>query len=198
MGRKPALTEAERALEHLMETRIPAFSAYAEAAAEEERLGAQLVHLDTVASRFVRRRDHLRAAAEADPAQSRQAVELADTAERLRQGVGRLRKGLIASAETAAARTHKAAAAVARIDTALARLSDAVKSLELVKLEQANEQRLTALERSRLDRAARPSSLQPPGRTGAAPADLEFHVREVNRLAYEAEALAELQRERLS
>lgn len=193
-------------MERLQGARVSAAAAHAAAVSEEQSLESRAHYLNDVISRFVRRRDHLLAAGEANPSESRQAAELATTAERLRQGVDVIRRRLIPFEENAANQTRTTAEALARIDAAMTKLTDAVKSLELVKLEQATKDRITAMERSSYDRLARLGSMPAALTVGQAPAtnsnsqpvDIEFHVREVTRLAYEAEALADLQRERLS
>lgn len=201
MGRKPEGTEAGAALARLHEARISAAAAHREAADRERALAGQIRYLDEVTARFVRRRDHLLAAAEASPPESRQAAELAGTAERLRQGVEYVRRGLTAPRGEAEARVQQAEAVLTRIDTAANRLTDAMKSLELVRLEQANRERLAELERTGFARLQQPGQPSPPPAAGplAGSSSVHFqaHVREVNRLAYEAEALADLQRERL-
>lgn len=194
--------EADGALTRLREARAAAAAAHRSAAEVQRDIAGSVRHLDTVAARFILRRDHLLTAAEADPEHSRPAAELAGTAERLRQGVERVRRGVAATLEEATARTAKAAAALERIDTAMTRLNDAMKSLELIRLERASKEQVSMIERAGFERLARLGNypaLQPPAaRTVHKDPGLESHVREVTRLAYEAEALADLQRERLA
>lgn len=202
MGAKAGEDEAAAALEHLQAARHSAAAVQAEAQRRQAATAWQIQHADDVAARFVRRRNQLLEAGEANTAESRPAAELAGTAERLRRGIERIRSGLLAAHENAAAQARQAAADLARIDASLIRLADAMKSLELVKLEQASKNRLDELERSgfeRLQQLGRSTAArgQVPAPPGPAAVDVEFRVREVNRLAYEAEALADLQRERL-
>lgn len=193
--------EADGALTRLREARAAAEAGHAAAADAARENAAMIRHLDAVAARFTLRRDHLQAAAESDPANSRPAAELASTAERLRQGVDRVRRGVVATGEEATEQMVKAAAALDRIDASMTRLNDAMKSLELIRLEQASRERVSKIEQAGFDRLARlgnSAAFQPPARRDSGlEVDLEFHVREVIRLAYEAEALADLQRERL-
>lgn len=190
-----ASTDAESALERLKKARKPAAMVRTEAVAAERGIAWNIAYLDEVIPRFTRRRDHLLEAAEANPGESRQAAKLAGTAERMRQGLERARRGMSLSLEDARARAGRAEEALGRIDTAIELLADALKSLQLVRLEQEGNARIQALERSAYDRFARLGVAMP------VPADdhidIDFHVREVTRPAYEAEALADLQRESL-
>lgn len=196
-------SDPKLALKHLGEVRVKAAEEDSLAQAEASRINEQVRHLQDVESRFTRRRDHLLAAGEANPAESRQAAELAGTAERLRQGVETIRRRLGPSEERVAAQSKQTSGNLARIDAAINRLTEAIKSLELVKLEQANLERIRSVERSSLDRLAKLGGaygVQPAVEVTAASTqvDVDYRVREVNRLAYEAEALVELQRESLS
>lgn len=196
-------SDPQRALKHLNEVRAVAVQEDSQARSEAKRIDDQIRHMSDIESRFARRRNHFLAAAERNPDEGRQATELAGTAERLRQGIETLRKRLEHSQELASFQAERTAENLARIDTARNRLVDAIKSLELVKLEEANRARIRALEQSSFDQLSRLGSAY-----GIAPAaevtsagtqvDVDYRVREVTRLAYEAEALVELQRERLS
>lgn len=197
-----ARSDPKLALKHLNEVRTVAAGEDALAQTEASRINGQVRHLLDVESRFTRRRDHFLAAGEAAPAESRQAAELAGTAERLRQGVEAIRKRLAPSEERVSTQAKKTADNLARIDKAITRLNDAMKSLELVKLEQANQERIKSVEQSSFDRLARLGGaygIQPATEVTVASTqvDVDYRVREVTRLAYEAEALVELQRERL-
>ncbi|MDK1359182.1 hypothetical protein QNO00_02695 [Arthrobacter sp. zg-Y1219] len=201
--REEARSNPHLALKHLEEVRTAAAAEDAVARAEASRINGQVLHLLDVESRFVRRRDHFLTAGEANPAESRQVAELAGTAERLRQGVEAIRKRLAPSEERVSAQAKKTSGNLARIDKAITRLNDAMKSLELVKLEQANQERIKSVERASFERLAQLGGaygIQPATEVTAASTqvDVDYRVREVTRLAYEAEALVELQRERLS
>lgn len=196
-GRAPTRIglDAEAALERLKETRIPALQTKRETAAAEEAISWNVAHLDEVMSRFARRRDHLQAAAEANPGEARQAEKLAEAAERMRLGLERARRGMKYTLEDNKARAGKADETLARIDKAIERLAEAMQSLQLVELEQKSNARIRALERAANDRLAKLGVTMPP--VSDDQVDVDFHVREVTRLAYEAEALADLQREDL-
>lgn len=191
----PTGTDAESALARLRETRQPAAMMKTEAVTAVEGITWNIAYLDEVISRFVRRRDHLLEAAEANPGESRQAAKLAGTADRMRQGLERARSGMVLSLEENRARADRAEEALGRIDTAIERLADALKSLRLVRLEQEGNARIQALERTASDRFAMLGVSMPTASDDSV--DIDFHVREVTRLAYEAEALADLQRESL-
>lgn len=191
----PTGTDAESALARLRETRQPAAMMKTEAVTAVEGITWNIAYLDEVISRFVRRRDHLLEAAEANPGESRQAAKLAGTADRMRQGLERARSGMVLSLEENRARADRAEEALGRIDTAIERLADALKSLRLVRLEQEGNARIQALERTASDRFAMLGVSMPTVSDDSV--DIDFHVREVTRLAYEAEALADLQRESL-
>ncbi|MBO0898333.1 hypothetical protein [Arthrobacter sunyaminii] len=196
-------SDPQLALKHLDEVRTVAAAEDARAQAEASRINGQVRHLLDVESRFVRRRDNFLTAGEANPAESRQAAELAATAERLRQGVEVIRKRLAPSEERVSAQTKKTSNNLARIDKAITRLNDAIKSLQLVKLEQADQERIKSVERSSFDSLAQLGGaygIQPATEVTAASTqvDVDYRVREVTRLAYEAEALVDLQKERLS
>lgn len=201
--REEARSDPQLALKHLGEVRTLAAAEDALAKAEASRIIGQVRHLLDVESRFVRRRDHFLTAGETNPGESRQAAELAGTAERLRQGVETIRKRLAPSEERVSAQAKRTSDNLARIDMAINRLNDAMKSLELVKLEQASQERIKSIERISLDRLARLGGaygIQPAIEvtTASTQADVDYRIREVTRLAYEAEALVELQRERPS
>lgn len=203
--REEARSDPQLALKHLGEVRTAAAAEDVRAKTEASRIEGQVRHLLDVESRFVRRRDHFLAAVEADPSQSRQAAELAATAERLRKDVERLRSSLETSMEPAAAQASRASSTLTRIDDAMFRLRKAMEALELLKVEEANRERMKALEQASLNRLSglggaagarsRPVEHE---RVATSQLDIDFRVREVTRLAHEAEALAELQRERLS
>lgn len=196
-GRAPAGigSDAEAALERLKETRIPVIQTKKEAAAAEEAIFWNIAHLDEVMSQFARRRDHLHAAAEANPGEARQAEKLADAAERMHLGLERARRGMKYTLEENRARAGKAEETLARIDKAIERLAEAMQSLKLVELEQQSNARIRALERAANERLAKLGVTMPVSSEDQV--DVDFHVREVTRLAYEAEALANLQRDDL-
>lgn len=191
------------ALKHLNEVRAVAARENSQAQSEVKRIDDQVRHMSEIESKFVRRRNHFLVAAERNPVEGRQAAELAGTAERLRLGIERLRKRLGTSREMASSQVERTQENLARIDTARNRLLDAIKSLELVKLEETNRARIRALEQSSFDQLSRLGSAYgiasaPEATSAGTQVDVDDHVREVTRLAYEAEALVELQRERLS
>ena len=190
-------------MKHLNEVRAVAARENSQAQSEVKRIDDQIRHMSEIESKFVRRRNHFLAAAERNPAEGRQAAELAGTAERLRLGIEKLRKRLGITREMASSQAERTQGNLARIDTARNRLLDAIKSLELVELEEANRARIRALEQSSFDQLSRLGSAYgiasaPEASSAGTQVDVDDHVREVTRLAYEAEALVELQRERLS
>lgn len=191
----PTGMDAESALARLRETRQPAAMMKTEAVAAADGITWNIEYLDEVITRFARRRDHLLAAAEANPGESRQAVKLAGTADRMRQGLERARGGMVHSLEENRARADRAEEALGRIDSAIELLADALKSLRLVRLEQEGDARIQALEQAAAERFPMFGVSMP--LAAADNVDIDFHVREVTRLAYEAEALADLQRESL-
>lgn len=198
-----ARSDPRLALRHLDEVRVTAAAEDSAARAEAVRIGDQIRKMTAVEAKFVRRRDHFQAAGERHPSESRQALELAGTAERLRQGIEVLRRRLAPSEERASAQARHTAENLARIDMARNRLIDAINSLELVKLEEANRERIAALEQSSFDQLSRLGGAYgiPPASevtSASTQVEVDYRVREVKRLAYEAEALVELQRERLS
>lgn len=184
----------------LHEARSRAEAAHQQDDEHNAALAGQLRHVERIIDRLTRRRDHLLAAGEENPSEARQAAELAATAERLRKEAERSRRALASMLSAAAEGSRKSGERVKRIDAAAGRLEDAVKSLELVRLERASRERISELERTSL------ANLQQLGRTVKAPRpsaflqseapDLEVdgYVREITRLTYEAEALAALQR----
>lgn len=198
-----ARSDPRLALRHLDEVRVTAAAEDSAARAEAVRISDQIRKMSAVEAKFVRRRDHFQAAGERNPVEGRQAAELAGTAERLRLGIETLRKRLATSREMASSQVERTQENLGRIDTARNRLLDAIKSLELVELEEANRARIRALEQSSFDQLSRLGSAygiaSAPEVTAAdTQVDVDYHVREVTRLAYEAEALVELQREHLS
>ena len=173
---------------------------------EERRaaLNGQIRQTEKIISRFTRRRDHLLTAGEENPGESRQAAELAATADRLRKDAEHSLRALNGFLVVATAQSRKSAELVERIDVSMNRLADAVKNLELVRLERASRERIAELERTSIaelqqlgrgTRTARPGTLV---QSEASDPGIDDYVREVTRLTYEAEALADLQRESAS
>ncbi|MCC3272250.1 hypothetical protein MUK71_15085 [Arthrobacter zhangbolii] len=155
--------------------------------------------MTSVVERFTRRRDHLLAAGEENPGEAGQAAELASTAERLRKNAEGTQQWLADRIEPASEQARKAADLVVRIDAAAKKLEQAMHRLELASLEKANRERLADLERISVARLHQLGRAKPGPRTGSlvppplAQSGLDTYVRDVTRLAYEAEALADLQ-----
>lgn len=202
-GSQKGSADPLEALNRLAEAKAVASKENTRAQSQVEEIFSRRQHLFEVESRFVRRRDHFLAAGEADPSQSSHAAELAATAERLRKDVERLLISLEAPKELALVRARRTSSALTRIVEASLRLDKAMKALDLLKVEEANRERLKALEQasySRLAGLGGAARSRPAVSEAEATSQLEadFRVREVTRLAHEAEALAELQKERLS
>lgn len=197
----PATPPVDDALMRLQEARTRAEATHRDNKERETSLAGQSLHLKAVVDRLTRRRDHLLAAGEENPGESRQAAELAATAARLRDGANRSLVTLRELLSAAADKSRDSKELMERIDAATVRLHDAVRSLGLARLERENRERLANLERTsmatlqqlgRVNTQTRPGVPVPPE---AAEQGLDEYVREVTRLTYEAEALADLQRE---
>lgn len=192
---------ADDALARLQEARTEAEHARREQEECRYALTAQLLYVTTVVERFTRRRDHLLAAGEENPVEAGQAAGLAGTAERLRKSAEGTLQWLAEPLETASERARKAADLVVRIDAAAKKLEEAMHRLELARLEKANRERLADLERTSVARLQQLGQAKPGARSGnlvppaLAQSGLDTYVRDVTRLAYEAEALADLQLE---
>lgn len=195
VGKRTKVTAAGTALERLKHARIPASDAHREATGQLEYMDGQIEHLTGLAARFARRRNHLLAAAEAQPQDAGSAADLASTAERLQADVEQVKAGVIEARAAAAERQQSTSEMLAKIDAAADRLSEAM-------LEQANTAKLRELKRGYRDRLRTVGAHLP----GHAPAvlppipasvtwELEGRVRDATRLTYEAEALTALQRE---
>ncbi|MCC3265912.1 hypothetical protein [Arthrobacter gengyunqii] len=197
----PAALPVDDALIRLQEARTRAEATHRENKEREASLAGQFLHLKAVVDRLTRRRENLQAAGEENPGESRQAAELAATASRLRDGANRSLDTLRELLSAAADKSRDSEELMERIDAAAVRLQDAIRSLGLARLERENRERLANLERTsmaslqqlgRVNTQARPGVPVPPE---AADPGLDDYVREVTRLTYEAEALADLLRE---
>ena len=198
--KKSSASPAEDILARLHTAQNRAAAAQQENEERKSALAGQIGHVERVVERFTRRRNQLLAAGEENPAEARQAAELAATAERLRKEAQRSLSILAEALSAAAERGRKSAEPVERIDAVTTRLTDAMKSLELVRLKRADQKRFADLERAsmvslqQLGKAAKPAHYGTFVEPEAADPGIENHVREVTRLIYEAEALADLQR----
>lgn len=173
----------------------------------EERtasLAAQIEYLMHLISNFVLRRDELLLAAEAHPQQSAQPAELVRTVERLRGNVQRSVEGLAEPYAAAVADEKKARSVLQRIEAAAERLAVAAENLRLAQMEEQSRQKLAALELSSIGQLQQMGKEKSTSATyvtrnglNIASGDLDAQLRDVARLTYEAEALAELRRERL-
>lgn len=198
---KPPATDGAKTLERLEQAQIQATFSHQEQTERVAALAGQVRYMEAVVDRFIRRRDHLLAAGEENPDEARQAAELAATAERLRKGAQSALHSLAEPLTAASERSRKSAELLTRIRSAVIKLKGATRSLELVRLEKEKREALADLERTsmaslqQLGQAKTPvgvSTFVPPE---VAQPNIESYVREVTLLAYEAEALADLQRE---
>lgn len=195
------MSPAEDTLVRLQAAQDRAKAAHRENVERKSALAGQVRHTERIVERFTRRRDQLLAAGEANGhAGAQQVAGLTATADRLRKqarnSLGILTEALAAATE----RCRKSSELVQRTDTAAAQLTNAVKNLELVRMERENRDRLADLERASMISLQQLGGGSKPARRGtfvepdAADSTLDDCLREVTRLAYEAEALADLQR----